>query len=123
MKVFLVEDSPLIDERLTELLSAIEGVVLVGHAEDAGKAIDSIYRLQPDVVVLDVHLREGDGLQVLRITKRDQISPIFIVLTAFPYPHIREQCLAAGADYFFDKTSEFDHVTELIRQIHQAPVG
>ena len=126
MKVLLVEDSVLIRNRLTELLSDIEGIDVVGQTDSAGKAIDSIFRLTPDIVILDIHLREGDGIQVLRCAKRDQGYPIFIVLTSFPYPLYRQRTLAAGANHFLDKTTEFDHVPDLIRQIQfaaQQPLG
>ena len=69
MTVFLVEDAPLLRERLIALIASV-GASTVGHAEGAREAIDGILAAQPDVVVLDLHLKEGSGFDVLRAVPR-----------------------------------------------------
>jgi DNA-binding NarL/FixJ family response regulator len=62
----------------------------------------------------------GNGIQVLEALKKSSMEPVVIVLTAFPYPQYRKKCLRAGAKYFFDKSTEFEQVAEVIEQLTSA---
>lgn len=117
LKVLIADDSALVRERLAALVSDIEGVEIVGLAANAPEAIEIIQRLDPDVVILDIRMPGGNGIQVLEAIKADEAGPVVIMLTAFPYPQYRDKCLAAGADYFFDKASEFDRVVPVIEEL------
>ena len=119
MKIFIVDDSELIRERLKEQLTAIENVQIVGQAKDAYFAITMIAKTYPDVVILDVRMPGGSGIDVLRAIKKEGSPPKIIMLTKYPYPQYREKCLELGADYFFDKATEFDNTIELIRKLSQ----
>ncbi|HEX6530957.1 MAG TPA: response regulator, partial [Burkholderiales bacterium] len=66
MQVFLVEDSPLIRDRLLALLGSVPGAQVCGHANNAGAAVREILATRPDVVVLDIALADGTGFDVLR---------------------------------------------------------
>jgi DNA-binding NarL/FixJ family response regulator len=117
LKIFLVEDSTMIQERLTTLLSPIAGACVVGVAPDPQSAVDAIARTEADVVILDISLLGGSGMQVLHALA-DSPRPITkIVLTNFAIAPFREKCLAAGAHYFFDKTRDFMTVRDTVRRI------
>jgi len=113
-KVFIVDDSFLIRERLERMLAAIEGVSVVGQAESPATAIKEIVATHPDSVVLDVFLRGGHGMEVLREVGPVAPNVVFIVLTNYPNPQYRKAYLEAGASYFFDKSTEFEKVAEII---------
>ncbi|HVK56285.1 MAG TPA: response regulator [Burkholderiales bacterium] len=117
MKVYLVEDSPFIRERLSELLREIPKVVICGEAETPADALLGIEATQPEVVVIDMQLAGGSGLSVLRELQRIAPAAAPIVLTNYAFPQFRLQCLFAGAMYFFDKTAEFGKVREAIETI------
>ncbi len=117
LKVLVADDSPLIRERLAAVISDIENAELVGQAENVQEAIESIRRLKPDVVILDIRMPGGSGLQVLEQAKAGQSPPVVIVLTSFPLPPYRKRCEALGADYFFDKPTDFDRVAEVFKQL------
>lgn len=117
MKIFIVEDSALLRERLGELVAEIKGVEMVGSANDVQMALDVISIFKPDVVILDIRLPNGSGIEVLQKLKSQPLSPRVIMFTAFPYPQYRQKCLQAGADYFFDKTTEFDHIPPVIEKL------
>ena len=108
MKVFLVEDAPLLRERLEALVASIPGGRMVGHAAGAKEAVQAIVAAQPDVVVLDIHLTEGNGFDVLRGLKGDGSGPDVYVLTNYPQEAYRRTAEKLGARGFFDKSSEFD---------------
>lgn len=117
VKVYLVEDSPLIRERLTAMLQEVDGVEVVGEAEGPAAALMGIEASHPDVVILDLQLSGGSGLFVLRQLKDFAADIVPIVLTNYALPQFRKECLAAGARYFFDKTAEFGQVREAIETL------
>ena len=117
MEVFIADDSAIIRERLADLLSSVPEIELIGHAEEVTKAIHSIQKLNPDVVIFDFQMADGKGLGVLKSVKRNKPTPIFIVFTNHSYPQYREKCMSAGADYFFDKSTEFEEMMEVLRKM------
>jgi DNA-binding NarL/FixJ family response regulator len=124
--VFIVDDSPVVRDRLAALIAELPNVEVVGQADIAFEAIYSIRRLRPAVVVLDISMPGGSGMYVLETVKKDRPVPVVIMLTNFAHEQYRQKCLQLGADYFFDKSTEFERVTEVLRQIStsgQAPVG
>jgi len=114
MRVYVVDDSPLVRERLVALLSEIDGIDVIGTADNAEDGICGIAREKPDVAILDIRMPSGSGISVLEAVKKGDEPPTVIMLTNYPYPQYRKKCLETGADYFFDKSSEFHRVNEVL---------
>ncbi len=114
MKVYVVDDSPIIRERLVSLLSEVDGIDVAGAAASAEEGIAGITALVPDVVILDIRMPEGSGLSVLKEIKGREKPPTIIMLTNYPYPQYRRKCMEAGADYFFDKSFDLDKMTDVL---------
>lgn len=114
--VFIAEDSAAVRARLVEMLGETRGVTIVGEAETPAEAVSGILRTHPDYVVLDFQLRGGTGADVLRALRRQLPRTVFIVMTNYPEPQILRLCLDAGADRFFDKSTEFSKIREVIAQ-------
>jgi DNA-binding NarL/FixJ family response regulator len=121
--VFIVDDSPVVRDRLLTLISELPNVEVVGQADVAFEAINSIRRLRPSVVVLDISMPGGSGMYVLETVKKDRPVPVVIMLTNFAHEQYRQKCLQLGADYFFDKSTEFDRVTQVLREMGPARDG
>jgi two-component system response regulator DevR len=117
LKIFLVEDSLVVRRWLSALIQTLEGVEIVGEAEDANSALTGIADSKADVAVVDLHLSGSSGMDVLTALARDGRSVITIVLTNHSTAQVRKACLRAGAKYFFDKTSEFQLALDIIRGI------
>lgn len=117
MRIYLVEDSDLLRERLVSSFSGIRGVEVAGFSDSADQAILQIQQSQPDVIILDIRLRQGNGFQVLQSIKKPGQPPTVIVLTNFAYTQYRKRFLDAGADYFFDKSSEFSNVNSVLEEL------
>jgi DNA-binding NarL/FixJ family response regulator len=117
IRVFVADDSIVLRERLLEMLREIPGVDVLGCAEDGLHAIACIRELHPDVVVLDIQMPCGNGLDVLKNVKRGGQGPMMIVFTNFPYPQYRKRALESGAEHFFDKTTEFEKLRELFGRL------
>jgi DNA-binding NarL/FixJ family response regulator len=118
MNVFLVDDSTIVLEKLAAMISGIEGVEIAGQAMNEHDAIQSILKLKPDVVILDIRLNgSGNGMNVLKRIKKENPPPIVIMLTNYPYPQYREKCRALNADYFFDKVTEIEKIYDTFQQL------
>jgi DNA-binding NarL/FixJ family response regulator len=115
--IFIVDDSKALRERLVTMLSEIEGIEVIGQASNAADAIAGIQNLKPRVVILDIQMPGGNGIEVLKTIKQNSYAPLVIILTNHPYPQYREKCMALGADYFLDKTRDFDKLTEIFKSL------
>lgn len=116
MQVFLVEDSPLVRDRLIAMLGSLPGTQVLGHASDAEGAIREILAAKPDVVVLDLALAAGSGFDVLRAVHPAAPQIDFYMLSNFAsYPY-RQLADKLGARGFFDKTREFERVRDVIAE-------
>jgi DNA-binding NarL/FixJ family response regulator len=120
VKLLIVDDSALVRMLLIDRLSEVGGIHIVGEASDAPEALDMIRRLKPEAVVLDFKMRNGNGLSVLRAMRDENLRALVMVLTNYPYSQYRDACIGAGAQYFFDKSTEFDKVTEVLELAVQA---
>jgi two-component system, NarL family, response regulator DevR len=118
LKVYVVEDFIPVRERFVALLKAIDGVEIVGTAADPVAALAGIVRCRADVALVDWHLSAGTcGLAVLMGIAQQRLPVIAIVMTNFAVPEVRQASLAAGAHFFFDKTSEFSRVRDTVHRL------
>lgn len=125
LKVYLVEDSPVLRDRVIESLEDTGNSRVVGSAETEEDAVNGIAASTPDAVVLDIQLRKGNGLNVLRRLRslKLDVRPLVIVLTNYNIPAFRNRALSAGSDFFFDKATEFHRVAEVIGAIRNTPTS
>lgn len=109
----------MIRARLTESLAEIAGLEVVGAAETEPDALALLRGTAWDAAVLDLQLRRGTGLGVLKAMARGERPPstTIIVFTNFAFPQYRKRSLELGADYFFDKIHEFHRVREVLRDL------
>jgi DNA-binding NarL/FixJ family response regulator len=117
MNIFISDDSAVVRIRLVQILSEIEGVKIIGEAQDVQESIELINKTKPDVVILDIRMPGGSGVDVLRIIRTAIPNVKVIMLTNYPYPQYRNLCINNGADYFFDKSNEFNKVADIIKEL------
>ena len=121
LKVLIVDDSPLIRERLDRMLSELEQVKIVGLAADGDEAVRLFHETHPAVVLLDLGLPRRNGLEVLLEVRKRAEACVVVVLTNYDLPDFRNACLRAGADFFLRKSTEFERVVEIVRGLVQRP--
>ncbi len=114
MRVYLVEDSPVVARRLERIITELCAAEVIGCAAEARPAIADIERLKPDAIVVDLSLKCGNGFEVLEAVCYLPVQPLTIVLTNFPTSQYREAARALGAHHFFDKSTEFEQVVAVI---------
>jgi two-component system response regulator DevR len=119
LRVFVVEDSPVIRERLIESISSLPNVTVVGDADTEADAIAALQRTPCDVVVLDLQLRHGHGFNVLNALRAPADRPhlIIIVLTNFASALYRSRSMQMGADYFLDKSREYARLGDVLEEL------
>jgi two-component system response regulator DesR len=118
LKVFLAEDSAPIRQRVAAELSA-HALEVVGEGETPVGCIEGILASHPDVVVLDIHLVGGTGLQVLRAVRAAEPEVAFVVFSNASEPAYRRRYLAEGAARFLDKNTEFDQLVDAVQSPSQ----
>ncbi|HUJ01615.1 MAG TPA: response regulator [Usitatibacter sp.] len=119
-RVYIVEDSSAIRARLSEMLSRMESVSVVGEADCAREAVCGILRARPDSVLLDLNLMGRTGFDVMKTVRPKAPEIVFVVLTNHAEPQYRRAATEAGAAYFLDKSREFDRVPQVIAEIAAA---
>ncbi len=110
-----MDDSAGVRERIAILLRDIDGVELVVEAEDAAHAVDLSRSMRFDFVILDLNLPGPSGLEVLPLLKALLRAPTVIVLTNHAGEAYSNRCRQLGADYFFDKSTQFQAAIDVVR--------
>ncbi len=116
MRVLLADDSEIVRRRLATLIGDIPNVDVIGEAADVTLALTAYQRLRPDTVIIDLHM-PGNGFRLIEALGNQTPKATILVLTNYPYPQYRDRSLAAGADYFFDKSTEFLSVVQVLKEL------
>jgi DNA-binding response OmpR family regulator len=119
MKLLIVDDSELIRFRLVRQVASIPGIRQVMTASGRLQAQYVVGRAQPELVVLDLHLPDGDPVHLIPELKLAREGLRIAVLTNDATEFNRQRCLQAGADWFFDKSTEYEQLLALLRELAQ----
>jgi DNA-binding NarL/FixJ family response regulator len=117
MRIVIADDSPLIRERLQDVLRSIEQVEVVGTFNNGIDALNALRTLNPDLAVVDIKMPGLSGLEVLKETRKDNKTLQFIILTLHGTEYYRQQAIASGANYFFSKVDDFGKIEFVINEI------
>ena len=122
MRIFVVEDSPAVLERLLELVDEVEGAEVVGDAASFDEAVAGITRTRPDVAILDIKLADGNGtgIDVLNRVRPGLPAMKAIVMSNFATPQHMKASADAGAEYFLDKSADFGRITAILEEMKGA---
>ncbi len=121
MNLFIVEDSPYIQNRLIRLTEELPDVHVVGVAGDIGSAYQAILNANTDAMILDVHLSDGNGLHLLKNIKQSKPDIKVVVLTNHSTDANRLHALRAGADDFLDKSTDFEQIPRILHDWQARP--
>ena len=119
LKVFLVEDSVSVRERLMDFLSEPGEVEIVGYAETEAASVTRLTNEPVDVAIVDLNLKAGSGFGVISALRAKYAAPppTIVVLTNYAFPEYEVACRQRGADYFFDKSTQFGSVKALLSDL------
>ena len=120
LKVFLIEDSELLQELLSDMLIELEGIDFCGCANGEAEALRRLAETPVDLVIIDIELKQGSGIGVLDALQTDSDrygNPRKVVLTNYAHATMRQRCEHFGMDAFFDKSL---HINQLIDYVVDA---
>ena len=122
LKVFVVEDSAAVRERLVEMIREVKDIEVVGEAATYDTAVAGIIDTRPDVAVLDIKLANetGSGIDALIEVRKTLPGIRAIVLSNYTTPQHLKASADAGAEYFLDKSIDFERVAEILQQMQIA---
>ena len=119
LRVFLVEDSPHVRDLLLDFLHVPGEVEIIGYADTEDDSVAAIIAQPVDAVIVDLRLKEGSGMAVIERLRKANLnpSPKIIVFTNHPFPEIKQRAMKLGADYFFDKSADYDSVRTTLQAL------
>lgn len=123
LKIVTVEDSPIVVERIQSMLIEMDYVEFLGNAKNVATALDLIDLHKPDVAILDINLEEdmpqANGINLLIELRAKYDEMIIVMFTNLVDSHYRNTCMIIGADYFFDKSNDFEKMLDMLRELIQ----
>jgi DNA-binding NarL/FixJ family response regulator len=115
--VLIVDDSPIIVDRLLNMLRGLRNVGDILSADSYATSIEQFAFQKIDVAILDINLPDKNGLELLRLVKNKYANTIVIMLTNQSGEYYRSQCKLLGADFFLDKSTEFERIPEILASL------
>ena len=112
--VLIVEDSLMIIKRILSMVEEVKNVKLVIHAANYKESIKMLKEIEADIVLLDINLPDKSGVELLKEIKSHRPLIKVIMFTNHASEDYRNLCLGMGADYFLDKSNDFDKIPEAI---------
>lgn len=105
MKLLIVDDSVLLQARLKKAIVDANDKICICQAFSCMEAIESFIIFEPDILILDIALPDGSGIELLQKFKKENPTAIEIILTNYPTDEFNKRCKQLGADHFFDKSN------------------
>lgn len=117
MRVLLADDHKIVRQG-TRLYLESMGIEVVGEATNGQEAIEKVRQLQPDVVIMDIHMPDLTGIEATRRIRHENEDVRVLVLTAYDNPTYVQALLNAGADGFVLKTAEFAQLLKALNEVY-----
>jgi DNA-binding NarL/FixJ family response regulator len=117
LRILLVEDSRVLTERIAEAIAQISDVELVATVDSEPAALLAMTRNDVDVLILDLHLKQGTGFGVMRALAKVSGKPCVVILTNYDLPEYKSAAMALGARYFLDKARDYDRLPDVLKEI------
>ncbi|EXI91748.1 MAG: putative transcriptional regulator [Candidatus Accumulibacter sp. BA-94] len=115
--ILIVDDSAVARQVLREMLAEVAGAEVVGEFASAAPAIESLRSNPPDIVLLDIQLVDGSGLEVLREVRANHQRTKVLMFTNHAEEVYRKRCLRAGAHAFYDKKSDLQALRQDLHRL------
>ena len=116
-RVFLVDDHSVVRSALELLIDGEPDLEVVGSVDGVERASARLAAVGPDVVLVDVHLRDGNGIDLCRSIRRDLPGTSVVVLTGDASDDVLDRCIEAGADAVVLKHVDAERLLEVVRRV------
>jgi NarL family two-component system response regulator LiaR len=118
IRVFVVDDHPLIRNGLAAMIDAEDDLERVGEASSGEEAVRLLPGLTPDVVLMDQVMAQMDGIEATELLSKRLPGTRFVILTSLVDPTLVRRAMAAGARGFVLKTASAHELVAAIRSVH-----
>jgi DNA-binding NarL/FixJ family response regulator len=116
-RVFLLDDHPLVREWLSVLVAGAPDLEVCGHAEDPASALAQVLKLKPDVIVVDLSLPRGSGLDFIKEVRSQLPGVKLLVLSMHDEASVAERAFRAGANGYAIKRDSGPRIVDAIRSV------
>jgi DNA-binding NarL/FixJ family response regulator len=116
-KLIIIDDSANLRKDLKKLLEPVRNIQIVGEAADNSEAVDLCEKVNPDIAILDINLKNSNGIELISQIKKMYPLLIVIMFTNYSNSAFRKSSIKRGADYFFDKTNEAEKLVTALMGI------
>lgn len=119
LRVCIIDDAASIRVSLKKMLSILDHIEILGEADSVESAKILFSNHKPDLTLLDLNLPDGSGYDILKLIKESKNPHKVIVLTNYSADSYKKKAIREGADYFFDKSTEFEKVVDVIIKLNE----
>jgi len=119
MKVLIADDSSIVRKSLKRLLLSLNDHIQVYESGNVKETLDLFQEMDPDLIILDIMMPDGNGLDAIKVIKQRKPAQKVMIYTNYPSTLNRKKCKAAGADYFFDKSEDFEKMYSTVKKFHE----
>jgi len=116
-KILIVDDSVSLRKDLKRFLQPIENIEIVGEASNSADAVRKHEALKPDIIILDIDLKSGNGIEVLTKIKKCLVPSTVIMFTNYSNYAFQKAAERLGANYFLDKTKDVDRLVDILKEL------
>jgi len=120
LKVVMVEDSPVVAGRIRNMLNESGEISIVGEAFNSKEALVILKIMSPDIILVSLNLTAKNGISFLKEIRQLRPTIKMMVLSNQSETYFRNLCLESGADFFFDKSTEFEKIPGALAALHYA---
>jgi DNA-binding NarL/FixJ family response regulator len=116
--LLIVDDSIVVVDRLIPMLEDLENIACVIHAGSYEEAIEMLEQIRPDFILLDIQLPDKSGIELLREIREKDQEMVVIMITNHATPEYGKVCKGLGAQHFFDKSKDFELISDVIEEVY-----
>ncbi len=117
LNILIIDDSEIIRVRLVEKLKTLGCLINIFQADNYRNGLKQFISFLPELIIMDIQLPDGDGIELLDIIKTRAPNTHVIIMTNYPLLIFKKLCTDSGAEYFFDKSNDFEKLLFSIKQI------
>lgn len=119
INILIVDDSITILTKMKEILSDVQCVNTVAVATNGIEALDFLRTNQPELILLDINMPHKNGIEILKEVKQLYPKVKVMMVTNQSVDYYKPICIEYGAEYFIDKSTEFEMIPDIIESIAQ----
>ena len=118
MKVLIADDSQIIRKSLKRVLLSLNDSLQIREAKDIKETLESIQEFNPGLIILDIRIPDGNWIDALKIIKKMKPTQKVMMFTNYTNSLYQQKCKASGADYFFDKSDDFENIYFSVKELN-----